>query len=128
MTDTTAHDTITENRKTGRAGSCVWCRHRVEEDEDPAGVGPGRFDWGNDGDYVCDASPLTTDEGAGGHIVMAELRSQIVQRDALIEASRAVVEWADDDGWCAIYASIVHDNIGPCAALRAALAQIDGDA
>lgn len=72
-------------RKTGRVGVCLWCGAHVEEDEDQAGEGPGRFDWGIDGDYGCGESPMTDpEEGTGGHATIEDVRRYCVIADAAL--------------------------------------------
>lgn len=50
------------------AGPCLWCGLFVESDRDAAGAtDPYDPCWQIDGDFGCDMSPETTDEGVGDH-------------------------------------------------------------
>jgi hypothetical protein len=46
---------------------CKYCGNPLRFDIDTAGT-PGRNgDWGHNGDYGCVHSPITNEEGCGGH-------------------------------------------------------------
>lgn len=49
----------------GAVSVCDYCERTITLD---AGIGTGGvFDWHDDGDYGCDDSPETTEEGCGSH-------------------------------------------------------------
>ena len=85
---------------TGRESKCLLCDRWVREDEDTAGVGPGRFDWSDDGDYGCDASPLSDEDASGGHLVGEQL-PLILRRAAAVQGLLAVLRFIDER--CMIY-------------------------
>jgi hypothetical protein len=51
------------------AGECLWCKRWVEVGREEAGsTNPFDAAWQDNGDYGCDASPESSEEGCGGHI------------------------------------------------------------
>ena len=50
------------------AGPCIWCQQWVESGRDIAGsTNPRDPAWHVDGDFGCDESPETSDDGCGDH-------------------------------------------------------------
>lgn len=61
---------ITADGRTVRMqdGPCLWCGEYVTSDRDAAGAtNPLDACWQVDGDFGCDKSPESSDEGTGGH-------------------------------------------------------------
>lgn len=57
---------------------CIWCEQWITDDPAPAPC------WiTEDGDTGCDNSPVTSDDGVGGHMSLADVR-EAVRRDELV--------------------------------------------
>lgn len=51
-----------------RSGPCLWCGQWVEQGREIAGAtNPYDPAWHNDGDFGCDESPESNDDGCGSH-------------------------------------------------------------
>ena len=58
---------------------CHWCdQYLVDGKEESGYTGPGP-DWCADGDYGCDQSPETTEEGVGPHMTLEDVRRTIAK-------------------------------------------------
>ena len=49
----------------GAVSTCQYCERQISVN---VTIGGGVVDWGIDGDFGCNASPDTDDEGTGGHM------------------------------------------------------------
>ena len=61
---------------------CIWCGRFVEwyppaDMNDPQQIG----EWHTDGDFGCDPSPKTNDDGVGGHLVLEDVAGMLVDRE-----------------------------------------------
>ena len=79
-------------------GPCIWCGEYVTSKREEAGC-TNPFDpaWATeDGDYGCECSPETNEEGTGDHARPFDLAYRIMKRDAvtpkLLKALQYIVE------------------------------------
>ena len=73
---------------TGKDGTCVWCGEYVTDGAHISGAPVGVTDWMIDGDFGCEDSPLTGDDGTGSHRVLADIRQMAIEHNAVLEAVR----------------------------------------
>lgn len=66
--------TSTNNTTLARPTTCIWCKRRLTDGRLESGwIGEGP-DWMDDGDFGCDCSPTTSEDGVGRHIGRSSLR------------------------------------------------------
>ena len=92
---------------------CVYCQRYVTWDppadpSDPQQVG----DWHYDGDYGCDASPETDEEGTGGHLTVEDMIALVSDRTVAVNIAIGLLQ---TQGYEA------HDSGDALAVLEAAL-------
>ena len=52
--------------------TCIWCNQWVEDGREDSGRKDGEPDWNVEGDFGCDMSPDTTENGVGSHNVSTD--------------------------------------------------------
>ena len=69
-------------KRTFDPGECLWCGEYVESQRDLAGATcPLDPAWATeDGDFGCDESPETTDDGVGSHARPEDARRWLLER------------------------------------------------
>ena len=64
------------------AGPCLWCARWVTSQRDEAGAtGPYDPCWAADGDFGCDLSPESNEEGCGDHARPYDLALRLMRGD-----------------------------------------------
>jgi hypothetical protein len=61
-------------------GYCIWCGHYVEEGREMSGAtNPLDPAWQVDGDFGCDQSPQSNDDGVGDHMRPYDLAIRLMK-------------------------------------------------
>jgi hypothetical protein len=79
----------------GDEGVCLWCGETVTDGTEVSGWTGEGPDWMDDGDFGCAGSPLNTEEGTGGHQVLADVAFDVWELNERREADVRAMTFVD---------------------------------